>query len=433
MEHILSTYFPIGFAIGTNDAVFDDRIKLLELKEGEQLIKRKNKKLCNRLGNGLILDITDTCIFKDWRKGADRLITDETFQKDFDIDAEMLKEIRSIVSVGLSLQCMLTIYSCGMATIELTLKDIDEKYRTDSLFRLAQAFEFSAYSDYSSETDFHRPLLEECQRILQFFVVDEQIKKLMTRIPEQEDFKYNFFPTFTHIFNSESMNKIEEMKIFREGRDDKYLENSVDGHKVFSSWYTVLVNGGESATTVVDLIRIYNLFHGVCEMMENIMNDMIYNLLSPEKTGDKLGLLIKLQLTGNLIINNTTLNLLTQNEELTAIFQQMDKNGNLESYHQSIKRSLDVCADIKNQFDHEIDKIEEEREKRRDNHINYFVIIFTSLTFVSVAADFLNLDQLTSEKIYDWSTRWSIYLSVFALLVVIISYLFIHKDRGHKK
>lgn len=427
MDITLSTYFSIGFAIGTNDMVFAERLLSLPLTNGTKLIEKKNKKLCNRLGNGLTFDITATEMAADWQKGTEKLLQSEIFYKEFNIDTAILEGIKQIKKNGFDISYFMTLYSCGMGTVEVKLRNVDERGNVVSLFRLAQSVEFAGYSDYDSNTDFQRPLQQEAQRILKHCMIDQQLHDITLQEVEDEDFKYNFFPSFTILFNSASVSKIDEMRIFRQGRDDSYLSTTVDGCNVYTSWYTILINSDGNDTTIPDLVRTYNLFHGACEMMENIMNNVIYDLLSPDKKGDKLALLIKLQLTSNLIINNTSMYLLTQNEELMAIFRQLNKNGSLESYHQSIKRSLDVCIDIKSQFDHEQDKIEDEREKRRDDHINYFVIIFTSLTFVSVAADFLSVDQFTSEHVYNTLLRWGIYIAVLTLLIGVINYLFRQK------
>ncbi len=43
MKITLCGYFPIGFAIGTNDTVFENKITSLKTIDGAKLIERKNK------------------------------------------------------------------------------------------------------------------------------------------------------------------------------------------------------------------------------------------------------------------------------------------------------------------------------------------------------------------------------------------------------
>ena len=441
MELTISTYFKIGFAIGTNDSVFIDAQSRLKAISGKGLEfpgcflseAKGNKEISNRLGNGLAFDISGTdYVRNDWRNGAKAILENDSFQEEFDIKKDgNLEEIRNILSDSFYPSCIVTIYSCGISTLELKLS-CTEDVNPIALFRLGQAFEFSGYSDskYDCDTNFQAGLLKESRTILEAFAQDPDIRTITTLPQAQaDDFKYNFFLSSTIILNSESENAIRTIRKYRADHFDDYLETSVEGRMVFTSWYTVLTNGGPSSRTVADLIKAYNLLHGACEMMESIMNNEIYELLAQKKGGDKLKLVIKLQVTGNLIINNTTLYLLSQNEELKAILNKLDEEGCLDNYHQSIKNSLDVCVNIQSQFNHEVEKEEEESEKRRDDNINFFVILFTSLTFISVVADFIGLNERVGQRIDSPLARWCIYIGVFAIFVLIIRFLFTHRSK----
>ncbi len=442
MELTLSTYFKTGFAIGTNDSVFSDAQDKLKSLLGKELEfpanymaeAKGNKEISNRLGNGLVFDISDTSFVKeDWCEGAKAILDNDRFQEEFDIKKDgNLEEIKAVFPDSNYPSCRVTIFSCGIATLELKLS-CPEDVNPVALFRLGQAFEFSGYSDskYDCNTNFQASLLKESQAILETFIQDPDIRRITTLPQTQtDDFKYNFFLSSTIILNSESEKAIMAIRKYRADHFDDFLETSVDGRMVYTSWYTVLINGGPSAKTVADLIRVYNLFHGACEMMESIMNNEIYELLAPKEGGDKLNLVIKLQVTGNLIINNTTLYLLSQNEEIKAILNKLDNEGKLDNYHQSIKSSLDACVNIQKQFNHEVEKKEEETDKKRDNNINFFVILFTSLTFISVAADFIGLNDRVGQMIGSPTIRWSIYIGVFAFFIIIIRMLF--NQRGKR-
>lgn len=434
MQLSLSTYFQVGFAIGTNDKVFEKGLKSLNCYKGAVIVPRHNKSLKNLLGDGLTFDITNTDIFADWKTGAFKLLDNEKFHKEFEINDELLHDIHEISSKKFRLKCTIGIYSCGMGTVEVSIAGLDDDVNPEALFRFGQMFEFASYSDYDCGTDFQHGLLNESRRVMNHFVKDDSeevtLKNIMT-LPEDkdsdEDFNYNFFRSFTLIFRSNSKKTVFAMKDFRDAHDDGYVLSSYNGAAVYSSWYTVIVADENEDTTIVDLVRIYTLFYGASEMMNEVMNNVIYDILSMSADNDKLDLLIKLQLTGNLIINNTSMNCLTQNEELMAVFRKLNRNGNIEGFHGSIERSLDVCADIKSQFAHEREKIEDEEEKERDDRINFFVILFTSLTFVSVATDFLSLNEFAEKHITNGLTRGLVYFGVMAVFILIIIWLFYRK------
>lgn len=426
MRITISSYFKVGFAIGTNDTVFTaPKLADFTLYKGAVLVQRHNKQLQNRLGDGITVNLSQTDIFKDWEAGAMRLVNDVSYHKDFGIDENLHNQISQLVDKGITTTCTLQVFSCGIAAIEVTITT-DAEDCPEGFFRLAQMYEYSAYGTHSSDTKFHHNLRNEASRILDHFAADSTLKDLtaLSFPQDEEEYSYNFFPSFTIIFHTTSSGTLNEMHKFRSAHDDDYVKTSLDGSCLYSSWYTFLIGNDGQDSTIEDLVRIYTLFYGASEVMENIMNDTIYDLLSPQTNGDKLSQLIKLQLTGNLIINNTNTHTLTQNEELITVFRTLNKNGSIELFHAAIERSLAVCSDIKNQFVHEREMKEAIEDKEREDKINFFVILFTSLTFISVACDFLNLDEMTSGVIGSVPLRIILYLAVMGAFVCIICKLF---------
>lgn len=424
MRITLSSYFQMGFAIGTNDTVFTaDKMVGFNYYKGATPIKLSNKQFKNRLGNGIALDMTKTDIFEDWKNGAMCLVDEKSFHNDFEVDASLHHDITQIIENGVTTGCMLNLFSCGIATVEVSLTT-DDKANPEALFRFAQMFEYAAYDTYECHTTFHHKLRNETQRILSHFLEDENLKNITTINFSEDDYVYNFFPSFTITFNTTSPNMLDKMHDFRSAHDDCYEKSSVDGNCLYSSWYTLLFESDNENSTVIDLVRIYTLFYGASEMMENIMNAIIYELLSPQANKNKFSQLIKLQLTGNLIINNTNTTILSQDEELMNVLRTLNKNGNIELIHTAIERSLAVCSDIKSQFEHEQEMKNDAEEKKRDDKINFFVILFTSLTFISVACDFLNLDDMASSVIDSIPLRILLYIAVMGTFVYIICRLF---------
>ncbi len=441
MIAVLSGYFKIGFAIGVDDFLFTRKgapaVGLLPdgfiyCEKPEEEEERVGFGMPNvRLGRGMEFDFTHSGIFGTWKESAAKVIGSAEFITDYAVTEQARREIVGLQDADIKYKGSLTLFSCGIALVEVIIdfNGLAETISEEGLVRFVQTFEVAAYGRYDSASGFQRDLDRFGESLLDYYASEKLTKEAMLcRKKYDKNFDYNFFPAFTILFMSKETKACEGMLKYRESKGDDFKPVLLDSCQVWGSWYIFIEQyvKEEDKELLLNIVRIYTLFFGLCDGLENLLTTKITGLFY-EGTGtedNKQDILIKLHILSGLYANYTDFRSITQDGEVLAIVGILDEQGRIAFKHNNIAQSVEVLNTIQRQIDHEKEKKQEYIERHKDEKVNKFIAIITSFTFISVIADFLNLDQLSSQLIPDLVIRVGVYAMLFIPVIWLISSLF---------
>lgn len=420
MEIALIGYFDAGITVGYDDTAF------IKGKAADRLTAEAYRfQGNNRLGNGIRLDLTgDKDLLRLWREDARTVATSESFRQQFPYNDTAGEQLRQLLdSEELRYGVSVIVHCCGICTVELNIDALDDAIQGVDAVRLALMFEFAAYGYYGSKASFHTIMLKAARQELEQFAFDENrsLREIMFRdvLRKPAD---KFIPSFTLVFFNRRNGFREEMKTYCTEYGCEDTDIRLNGLEATGSWYIWAASfdrsSGDSLShdQLISALKLYTLYFGASECCENrlvaLISDSMWRpgSISKHKT-------MELQTIGNVVINNTNLQVSTQNGEFKLIFRIMEKMGDLDAFRNAIIRSVEVIADIEQQLEHH-------EEKRRDMRINFFVASITSLTFISVIADLLDLDQHACKLIATSWARWALYVAFLCGIVFAIYRLF---------
>lgn len=417
MKAIAIGYFNAGFTIGLDDYFFE-RTSKAELQE---FVKRfpypvSTDGIVNvstRLGKGLSFDLSQTSILKNWCEGAKRIVDSDEFYKVSNLTPEQKGQIIRIIESEMVVPALsLTVYACGTVLLELTLDRIDDEVDGLAVLHYTQLFEYAAYNIFESNVTFHPELFAIPLGLLDYFAEKNPVSfKSITNQPVSEC----EIPSFTLLFFSSHHEVIDGLKEYCRDSWSKVADVHINHDRAFGSWY---IWGGyamkeSNQRELIDVIKLYTLYYGTSESVEKLLTGKISQSVHQSvMTKEEI---IQLQTISNILVNNTNLQMATQNGEYIAVLNIMENVGNLHVFHEAILRSIQVLADIQSQVINELEKRKAEEDQLRNERINKFVVIFTSFTFISVLADLFNLDQYSSILINNPLIRVLVYAGLFIL------------------
>lgn len=431
-------YIDAGFAIGYDDRPF-------QVAASKELL---SPDLCfhgtNRLGNGIVLHIADADeILSGWKQGAQQVFTDNDYRQGFpmsEITEELLRELFADKNICYELQ--LTLHSCGIVIVEFTIDKVADTINATDVIRFAQLFEYAAYGYYHAQTDFQMLLRAIAREVLaSYSASDNPIQKITVYESHCKLQIRDILPSFTLVFHNTRLGFLDELTHYCHTHQNITSDVSFNEQNVVCSWYIwgCATTDADNCNMLISSLKLYTLYYGAAESCEKLLSTLISKLMmdeSPQKLSSnkekrEISYTILLQTIGNIVVNNTELQVSTQNGEFKALFERMDASGNISAFHNSIIRSIQVISDIQQQLQHKADLKTMEEEKRQDLKINKFVVGITAFTFISVIADLFNLDQYSSLLISRAEIRILIYITLLACLITFIYKLF--NSPGQKK
>lgn len=409
MKAVLSGYFDIGFGVGIDDFSFaGQKMAGLPLPQGfvvEQLAVAspfmQSNVLNVRLGKGLAFDFTHSSEFEGWKNDAFRLRTSVEFMDDYYMSEEGREQLRCIPVERVEYSAHLTIYSCGIGCVEVVFDGLpDNPPVAESSVRFIQTFEAAAYGMFGSHSGFQVAFLDKCQAVLRYFIDEKNLaaqQSMLRPLEKDEHFNFNFFPSFTLLFFTNGQPDADTIKAFFCKTCTEFTVLPLDGADVLCSWYVFIepLSDMKDSDTLASLIRIYNLFYGICQahniLLARKISGLFFNMA--EAGSAELDHLIKLRITSHVFTNYTDVSNICQNEEILNVFGLLNRQGQLPAIHQGIRNNIEILNSIQNQIDQSAEKEKEAHQQRQEGRLNKFIAIITTLTFVSVLTDFLDLDD----------------------------------------
>lgn len=418
-------YFDIGYAIGYDDTPF--RLIGPGSFPGAFVPRDSCFQGTNRLGDGILLTLPDRdALLSEWINGARRVLESGKYREQFPFDEHTEQRLRRLFEDGPDYDLKLMLHSCGIVILEFSADAVDEAIPGADIIRFMQFFEYAAYDFYDSQTGFQTRLLTAAREALDKCLPQEQqpIHTITRHTAETERASGEIIPSFTLVFFNERASFLGEIRDYCHTHENITDEISFNEKSVICSWYIWGCNTGdrENREMLVSTLKLYTLYYGAAESCEKLLTGLISESMYHKRLTMRQTIL--LQTIGNIVVNNTSLGVATQNGEFKAIFERMDASGNIEAFHNSITRSVQVLSDIQRQLQHESDLRSLAEEKYRDLRISRFVVGITALTFISVIADLFNLDQYSSQLIRQPYIRFATYLAIITGLFFIIYKLF---------
>lgn len=437
IKAILSGYFDIGFSIGIDDKVLDtidtalietldnNGVKIIAVQQEARTLLLNDS--CLKLGRGITLDFSDSKIMSEWVKDAITVALSEKFIADFAISNDANHEIqRFFNSENITYSARMRVYAYGIATIELTF-EFNVTVSPEALMRIMQCFENAAYGLFGSSENLAYNLSEAAVSIFDSQCTNDRLRYDTLRSkPIHSSFAYTLFPSFTILFRSDDRDMCEQLVAYRTIQGDNYKISLLDTTTVWSSWYVIIQHAiGEYGTVLPEVVSVYNLFYGVCESFDKLLSANVAKLFYVREISvneNELGNLLEFKSLGCIVVNYTDVSNLTQDVEIKDIFETLNEGGKMEAWHKSINHSVDSLNSIREQMYRIVERSNDEQEKLRDKRITKFGITITTFTFISVIADFMNIN-VQLEKV-PGVLRFGMYLLLILLLIFCIHRLF---------
>jgi hypothetical protein len=436
-------YFDVGFSIGIDDAPFSNnrREKFEDVMPGISRIQAARTDGSREifadnpdygmdvsLGKGLRFALSGEPILGEWLSDAARIAENAEFGKDYEISDDLRKEVAALHRSSRNVSAWVDLRSCGIAMVELEIQEIPETVEPEIAMRFAQTFECAAYGTYGSTLAFRANLKEGLARILNSYVFDPEIKEVTERAEIADP---DIFPGFSIVFFSDTVEYAKRFRIYREGLGDSFTDLNLDGNGVAAAWYVCIVvprkteRGNDAALVarhVSRLIGLYSLFFGLIDSHQKLLAHRVSKYINDGTTDASASVrspsaIIKLRTLSQVFISYTNVSTLTQNQEITELFSILDREGKLPQRHENIQVTVEILISIQNQ-------VEDAENARQEKKVNTFISVITSLTFVSVVADALNIDALAKDVFPAFAIRAGIYVAILVCFVFLFRRIF---------
>lgn len=440
MRIAMTAYMDAGFACGIDDEPFRQNAERLEKNGWFGLALRKSAGAGDSLfaedpdfgmespfGKGIAFDLAGDWFLGAWRRGAVTVAAHPAFAADFSLDAGQAAGVGSLFGLGLHADCGCELRSNGITVLDIEINGFPDGIESAAAVRYLQAWEYAAYGSYGSDNSFVRLLGERLASVLSESATDGRIPAVSRRTSEGQQAA---IPGFSLLFHPDTESDYANLRSYREDQGDEFTDLLLDGSKIAGSWYVFIVRDRKtagvedrllSARHASRLVGIYSMFFGLCDGHQRLLDRCVSSHLGGRRAGESslagTGALITLKTLSQVFITRTDIATLTQNQEIAALLNMLDREGRLDRRHAAIARTVEVLSSIQNQA-------EEEESAQREKKVNIFISVITSLTFVSVIADFLNIDSLAREILPGAAARGGLYAGILLLFALLFRAVF---------
>jgi ubiquinone/menaquinone biosynthesis C-methylase UbiE len=396
MQQTYICAFDIGVSIDINDDIFEDCApRIVENKVFEMngvKVRYPSRKIPDGInlliGTGLSIDLTGTEIKEKWKKEALKYAYDKSF---FMYNPGCVDKITSLFNEIKIERINLNIYSIGVAYLSIDISSIDENKYYDSVIDFYRCFEYSAY--YSISEDIKKVIINllDYFRLNKIVNEDKNVVSLYT-ISKRFDISKmegkDLFPGFTciNIFLNERCNPVVLKASQEYESPNVYDYITMDNEGIYLGWASVILE-----TTYDDLdrrllmIEILWTFQVIAESYEKLFTlksiDALKNRTKAinDYTLEKISFLKNI---ATIIIQITTLSNVTIAINEIKVINSFENTAKLTEKHNRIKNISETFLSVQNEL------ISEENRKK-ENILSNFVLIITSLTFISVTTDII--------------------------------------------
>lgn len=347
------------------------------------------------IGAGLGMDLTGTAIKEKWMERAKENILDTSITKYSSCTREKLGGLFRCIEID---RIYLTVYSIGAAYLSLDIGNIDEGEYSDCFIDLYRCFEYAAY--YHISEDVKSIVVALIQYYENFFKSRKHpsSKSIFTvcRRFQISDLKgTDIFPGFTCI-NVCTEDKylpdvLKAAEIYE--TPNSFSNIRTDDAEIYLGWASAVVNVSgvrnrlerENVEKTLLLFEIVWVFWTIAEAYEKLFTLKAFTIVK-SRTNDSAIYSVKeirlLKSLINIVIQLTTYAGVTIDITSMKFMEAFEKLACIYDKHARLRDISSTFIDIQNEM------LEEDR-RNKESLLNKFVLIITSLTFVSVASDII--------------------------------------------
>ncbi|HEX2947036.1 MAG TPA: hypothetical protein VHT96_13900 [Clostridia bacterium] len=393
--------FDIGVSFDINDDIFKENSESIRK---EKIINLEGVKINYpskeipygihlSIGAGLGIDLSSTYIKDKWADYAKENVSDAAITKYSTCSREKLGELFNIIEVD---RIYLTVYSIGAAYLTIDIGSIDESRYSDCFIDLYRCFEYAAY--YHISEDIKKIIVE----FISYFKSSSKSGKHASsgtifnacRRFDIREFKgTDIFPGFTCINvcleESHLQEVLQAVQIYEAPNSHACIRT--DDAVIYLGWASAVVNVSgvrnkfdrENIDRTLLLFEIVWVFWTIAEAYEKLFTLKAMDMLK-SRTNDKVLYSVKeiglLKSLTNIVIQLTTYAGVTIDITSMKFMEAFEELGHIYDKHSRLRDASSTFIDTQNEM------IEEDRRKK-EGLLNKFVLVITSLTFVSVASD----------------------------------------------
>ena len=429
----LVTCFDLGRSFGLNDAAIRKDMRNPEPDLGMVGIR-------NPLGQGTTTDLLSSypSLVEDWRAEAGSQLRRSVLDIGYDdaiaqrfSRAELIRGLDQLVGKHPVTTCDVTVFGMGVVYVHLEFGPGVEPHLMNGLLA---AYEYAGYRDTIADglrsaadaaaTLAMEPLESDFTRLTR-----RPPPESLTSTEEGETYtESTLISSFTGVVRCVDPGdevKVAEILEHLDIANDQKIDYARHGLAYYSWASSVLIPYEEPPATpdeqlwrIEEGIRIAHVCTGACEALLGLfqaeLNEQVGYYVTRERGGRGPEDLNKLRTIALATVNITNFARVAQAEEDRKYFQLFSGDAQLEQTRDLLRGSVEVLYNVQEaaaQFD----------LSRRENFLNFLVIVLTSLTIVSVGADAYNFVRDQEALIDSRMLRLQLLIEFVLALAVLVT------------
>lgn len=426
MKVVLYATFDCGLSIGFDDAPFKgwQRAVFGDLPTPIPPSAEERFGITDPVGSGLTFPILEWPPVRIWHDEAAIVAASEEYLRYMGVEKRKAQLVSQAVRRFPPSDCRIELFSCGVALLILEIDELPDSLDPEVLNRASQTYEYAAYGKFGSSLQLQYSLRERLTQLLTSLARTSELAKVTAREPLSVNGQaIDSIAGFNILFFTENKRALSSLRKFREsskGGNDNFHHFSFEETDIHLTWYISLIHPNAAVppiswSRVLRAFLLYSLFHAVCDACEQTLKSRLTEFTSGI-TSISTADLIKLRALILCYVTSTDYLRVTQNMEMISLFQQLDDVGSLSQRRESIRHSSEILHVLQNAK-------EQEEAEQRQHRVNLFITVITSLTFISVLADLLNIDTTVRDLVPSILSRGIIYGLVMAAFISAVALL----------